>query len=363
MYENASSVCTDHKITIGAASRVFIPGTANDKLPLVNLPSTTETLPLLAISGPTASGKSALALEICDALSVRGGIWNGAEIISVDSAQIYRGMDIGTAKPDAAARERVPHHLLDILDPAQAYSAARFAEDANRLIGEIRGRHNLPILVGGTLLYFRALLEGLSDLPAANAEFRERLESEAAELGWGALHARLAQVDPRGALRLHPNDIQRIQRALEIAHFSGVPMNELSARTPSKGPSKGLSGPILRIAVMPPDRAALTLRIEARLRQMLAAGFVNEVAALRARDDLHLGLPSMRAVGYRQLWFHLDGGCSLNEAVRLAVIATRQYAKRQMTWLRREAEIWRWIDPAEPNAVARVFSLLSESLS
>ncbi len=325
----------------------------------VKLPSTTQTLPLLAISGPTASGKSALALEICDAISDQAVICQGAEIISVDSAQVYRGMDIGTAKPDAAARARVPHHLLDILDPAQAYSAARFVEDANKLIVEIRARNHLPILVGGTLLYFRALLEGLSDLPAANAEFRERLESEAAELGWGALHARLAQVDPRSALRLHPNDIQRIQRALEIAHFSGAPTNQPQTRTCASG----LPGPSLRIAVMPPDRAALSLRIEARLRQMLAAGFVDEVAALRARGDLHLGLPSMRAVGYRQLWRHLDGEFGLNEAVRLGVIATRQYAKRQMTWLRGEEKKWRWIDPAEPNAGARVFSLLSESLS
>jgi len=340
------------------AHRAFINGIANDKLPSVNLPVTTKTLPLLAISGPTASGKSALALEICDVLAGSGGVWKRAEIISVDSAQVYRGMDIGTAKPDAAARARVPHHLLDILDPAQAYSAARFAEDANKLIGEIRARNHLPILVGGTLLYFRALLEGLSDLPAANAEFRERLESEAAELGWGALHARLAQVDPRSALRLHPNDIQRIQRALEIAHFSGVPANELQTRTPTRH----LPGPILRIAVMPPDRAALTARIEARFSQMLNAGFVDEVAALRARGDLHPGLPSMRAVGYRQLWRHLDGDFSLNEAVRLGVIATRQYAKRQMTWLRSEAEKWRWIDPAELNAAARVLSMLSESL-
>jgi tRNA dimethylallyltransferase len=323
----------------------------------VNLPEQTETPPLLAISGPTAAGKSALVLELCDALANSAGRWAGAEVISVDSAQVYRGMDIGTAKPDAAARARAPHHLLDILDPAQTYSAARFAMDAQRLIREIRARGRVPVLVGGTLLYFRALFEGLSDLPAANAEFREQLEAEAAELGWTALHARLARVDPHSARRLHPNDTQRVQRALEIAHFSGAPASERQGRPQAAE----LSGTILRLAVMPPDRVALTLRIEQRLRQMIARGFVDEVAALRERGDLHLGLPSMRAVGYRQLWRHLDGDCSLDEAIRLAVIATRQYAKRQMTWLRSEAEKWRWIDPAEPNATARVLCLLPKS--
>ncbi|MDB5985422.1 MAG: tRNA ((37)-N6)-dimethylallyltransferase MiaA [Nevskia sp.] len=336
---------------------IFASARAVDKLSSVNLPEQTETPPLLAISGPTAAGKSALVLDVCDALASGAGPWAGAEIVSVDSAQVYRGMDIGTAKPDRAARARVPHHLLDILDPAEAYSAARFAADAQAAIAAIRARGHIPLLVGGTLLYFRALFEGLNDLPAANAEFREQLEAEASELGWGVLHARLAQIDPRRAQRLHPNDTQRVQRALEIAHFSGAPASEQQGQPQPPN----LPGTIVRLAVMPPDRVALTLRIEARLRQMVDSGFVEEVARLRARGDLHLGLPAMRAVGYRQLWRHLDGDYSLDEAIRLTVIATRQYAKRQMTWLRGEAEKWQWIDPTEPNAAARVLSSVPKS--
>ncbi len=320
----------------------------------MNSPEQNSVPPLIILSGPTATGKSALALALC--ASMNQSRWSGAEIVTVDSAQIYRGMDIGTAKPDAAARAQVPHHLLDILDPAEAYSAARFASDALTTIAEIRSRNRVPVLVGGTLLYVRALLEGLSDLPAANAEFREQLEAEGAELGWGALHARLARIDPRSAARLHPNDVQRVQRALEIAHFAGAPASDRQGR--AQPPT--LPGVVARIALMPPDRVALTLRIQQRLHQMIARGFVEEVAALRSRGDLHLGLPAMRAVGYRQLWGHLEGQYDLQEAVRLSVVATRQYAKRQMTWLRGESEKWSWIDPVEPNALARVLSLLPE---
>ena len=302
--------------------------------------------PLLVIAGPTAAGKSALALELWERLEGR------AEIVSVDSAQVYRGMDIGTAKPDAATRARVPHHLLDLLDPAQSYSAARFAADARRLIGEIRARGNRPLLVGGTMLYFRALLHGLSELPAADRELRARLEAEAARSGWEALHARLAQVDPPTAARLHPNDAQRIQRALEIHELSGEP----ASRHFQRAGAGAWAGAVLRIAVCPPDLELRRRRIEQRFRLMMEQGFLREVSDLRARGDLHAELPSMRAVGYRQLWRHLDGEYGLDRAVELGVIATRQYAKRQLTWLRGEPG-WTWIDPAEPNAAGAVLNL------
>jgi tRNA dimethylallyltransferase len=304
---------------------------------------------LIAIAGPTASGKSALALELWQRLEGR------AEIVSVDSAQVYRGMDIGTAKPDAATRARVPHHLLDVVDPAQSYSAARFAADARRLIGEIRGRGNRPLLVGGTMLYFRALLQGLSELPSADPQLRARLEAEAAQQGWAALHARLGQIDPETAARLHPNDAQRIQRALEIHALSGAAPSEHFRRAGAGAWDEA----VLRVVVCPPDIGERQRRMRARFGQMMEQGFLNEVAALRGRGDLHPELPSMRAVGYRQLWRHLDGECSLEQAMDQAVIATRQYAKRQLTWLRSESG-WVWIDPAEPNATAVVLNLLPE---
>jgi len=302
--------------------------------------------PIIAIAGPTAAGKSALALQLVERLRGR------AEIISVDSAQVYRGMDIGTAKPDAATRARVPHHLLDLIDPLEAYSAARFAADARRLIAEIRGRDNRPLLVGGTMLYFRALFQGLSELPSADAAFRARTEAEAAQLGWGALHARLAEVDPQSAARLHPNDAQRIQRALEIHHLSGEPASRQFLRP--HGVAWGDA--VVRIAVCPPQRHELHQRIEQRFRDMMAQGFVDEVARLRARGDLQPALPSMRAVGYRQLWRHLDGEYGLEQAIELGQIATRQYAKRQLTWLRSESG-WVWIDPVEPNAAGAVLNV------
>ena len=312
----------------------------------MNSPHQSAPPPIIAIAGPTAAGKSALALQLVERLQGR------AEIISVDSAQVYRGMDIGTAKPDAATRARVPHHLLDLIDPAEIYSAARFAADSRRLIDEIRERGNRPLLVGGTMLYFRALLQGLSELPSADAAFRARTEAEAAESGWGALHARLAQVDPESAARLHPNDAQRIQRALEIHHLSG----ESASRQFLRPRGAAWAGAVVRVAVCPPQRQELHQRIEQRFRHMMVQGFVEEVARLRARDDLHPALPSMRAVGYRQLWRHLDGEYGLEQAIELGLIATRQYAKRQLTWLRGESG-WVWIDPAEPNAAGAVLNL------
>lgn len=312
-------------------------------------PDAADLPPVIAIAGPTAAGKSALALALYEQLEAGG---RGAELISVDSAQIYRGMDIGSAKPDAATRARVPHHLIDILDPAESYSAARFAAEAAVLIAAIRAYGRVPILVGGTFLYFRALFEGLSELPPADAPLRVKLEAEALRDGAAAQHARLASLDPDIAARLHPNDAQRVQRALEIHALSGEPASHWHARPKTPSP---VAGTVVRIAVVPAQREELERRIVTRFRQMLAAGFVDEVSALRARGDLHLDLPSMRAVGYRQLWRYLDGDYDLAEAERLGIIATRQYAKRQLTWLRGDPG-WQRLDAAEPFAVARVLN-------
>jgi tRNA dimethylallyltransferase len=279
--------------------------------------------PVVLLMGPTASGKSRLALELAARCDV--------EIVSVDSAQVYRGMDIGTAKPTAQERAQVSHHLLDILDPAEAYSAARFAADARRLIVEIRSRGRIPLLVGGTMLYFKALDEGLSALPSADSVLRQRLAREAQTLGWPALHARLAAADPVTAARLHPNDQQRIQRALEILEATGIAPSVFHARPRA---SSRPEGAVLRVALVPGDRAVLHRRIEQRFDAMMALGFVDEVRRLHARGDLHAELPSIRAVGYRQLWTHLQGDYGLDEAVARGKAATRQYAKRQLTWLR-----------------------------
>ncbi len=296
--------------------------------------------PLLLLAGPTAIGKSALALQLWERL--RGE----AEIVSVDSAQIYRGMDIGTAKPDPATRERVPHHLLDLLDPAEIYSAARFVEDARAAITAIRTRGRVPILVGGTMLYFRALLYGLSPLPATDPALRARIEDEARKSGWAVLHQRLARLDPATAARLHPNDAQRIQRALEICELSGEPPSHLYQRSRD---DTGL-GRWHGYALMPADRAGLHQRIELRFQQMMAAGFLDELRRLHDCGDLHPALPAVRAVGYRQLWAYLDGVCGLDEAVQRAIAATRQYAKRQLTWLRAESAL-EFVDATEPDAI------------
>ncbi|HUR41331.1 MAG TPA: tRNA (adenosine(37)-N6)-dimethylallyltransferase MiaA [Verrucomicrobiae bacterium] len=292
-------------------------------------------LPVVLLMGPTASGKSGLALALAERLPL--------EIVSVDSAQVYRGMDIGTAKPDAATRARAPHHLLDIVDPAEAYSAARFRADALRLIAEIRARGRMPLLVGGTMLYFRALQSGLSHLPAADASLRARIAAEAARAGWPSLHARLATVDPASAARLHPNDGQRIQRALELVELGGAPVARLQAAMADGT----LEGPVVKLAVNPPDRALLHARIAQRFAEMIDAGLLDEVRQLRARGDLHGDLPSMRAVGYRQLWAHLEGECDLPTAKARGIAATRQLAKRQLTWLRAECAVT-VLDPGAP---------------
>jgi tRNA dimethylallyltransferase len=282
----------------------------------------------LCIAGPTASGKTAAAMAIAQHHAV--------EIISVDSALVYRGMDIGTAKPTPGELAAVPHHLVDIRDPLQAYSAAEFVADAERLIREISARGKLPLLVGGTMLYFKALFDGLDDMPKADPTVRAALAAEAAAQGWPALHAELARVDPATAARLAPNDSQRISRALEVFRVSGRPLSFFHAQGAAKKAAAGegdTAAPVL-ISLEPQDRAWLHERIALRFDAMLAAGFVDEVKALRARGDLNPDLPSMRCVGYRQAWEALDGDYPMAELRDKGIFATRQLAKRQITWLR-----------------------------
>ncbi len=271
--------------------------------------------------GPTASGKTALAVSLVERFPL--------EIISVDSALVYRGMDIGSAKPDAATLARAPHHLLDIRDPTEAYSAAAFCDDARRLMTDIVARGRVPLLVGGTMLYFRALLRGLDDLPRADPALRKEQEAEAKVRGWPALHAELATVDPATAARLAPNDSQRIGRALEIFRLTGTPMSALLDRAQSELPYR-----VLQLALIPSDRAVLHQRIAARFDVMLAEGLVDEVEFLRRADALSPDLPAMRAVGYRQAWAYLDGDIDMKALRDQGLAATRQLAKRQLTWLR-----------------------------
>ncbi len=277
--------------------------------------------------GPTASGKTRLALDLAHALPL--------EVVSVDSAQVYRDMNVGTAKPSAAQRAAVPHHLIDIIDPTEAYSAARFREDALRLMREITARRRIPLLVGGTMLYFKALREGLSDLPESDAKVRADIDAAAAQRGSQALHAELARVDPETATRLKPTDAQRIQRALEIFRISGKPMSQLLKR----GKSAALPFRLIELALVPSDRGALHRRIEERFDAMLERGLVEELRALRERYALRPGLPSMRCVGYRQVWQFLEGQIDRDELRNRGIFATRQLAKRQLTWLRATPEI------------------------
>lgn len=286
--------------------------------------------PAIALAGPTAAGKTDAALALAAVLGQRG---TPVEIISVDSALVYRGMDIGTAKPTAAERAAVPHHLIDIRDPLQAYSAAEFVQDATRLMAEIRARGALPLLVGGTMLYFKALFDGIDDMPPADPAVRARLEAQAAAQGWASLHAELARVDPATAARLAPADSQRIQRALEVWHVSGRPLS--SFHTTKTGAARACPASATALfSLEPEDRAWLHARIAQRFDAMLAAGFLDEVKALRARGDLHPDLPSMRCVGYRQAWESLDGTFPLESLRERGIAATRQLAKRQITWLR-----------------------------
>lgn len=297
---------------------------------------------VICIMGPTASGKTSLALELTSAFP--------CDIISVDSAQVYRGMDIGTAKPDTQTLEKAPHRLIDICDPSEAYSAARFRGDALREISAIAANDRIPLLVGGTMLYFRALLDGISDLPEADPETRRQIEAEAQQEGWAHMHAQLAKIDPIAAARIDPGDPQRIQRALEVIRLSGRSMSELQAR--NRPQPSDLEA--LKIVVCPAPRAELHRRIEQRFRLMLEEGFLDEVRRLKQRTDLHAGLPAIRAVGYRQAWAYLDGELSDPQWQQKAIAATRQLAKRQLTWLRREKAAL-WYDPDTEDAVEKVF--------
>ena len=300
-------------------------------------------LTALVLTGPTGSGKSAWAWRLAQQLPV--------EIISVDSAQVYRGMDIGTAKPDAATRARVPHHLLDIRDPAESYSAGDFVRDALAAMRSIHERGRLPLLVGGTMLYLRALMRGMAELPPASPSLRAELEAQAASQGWPVLHTELARVDAAAAARIHPLDAQRIQRALEVFRLTGRAISEWQAVT--RAPIEGVRW--LRFALVPGDRVGLRRTLQERFASMLEAGLLAEVTTLYRRPGLHAELPSMRSVGYRQLWAHCAGQWSLEEASRRAITATCQLAKRQLTWLRGENGFER-LDPGDESALQRILA-------
>jgi tRNA dimethylallyltransferase len=289
-------------------------------------------LPVFVLTGPTGVGKSDWAIRLAGEAAV--------EIVSVDSALVYRGLDIGAAKPARAVRERIPHHLIDICEPTESYSAGRFVTDALAAIQQIHARRRVPLLVGGTMLYIRALVHGLAPLPQASAHVRALLDERAVREGWPALHTELSQLDPEAAARIAPNDSQRIQRALEVCYTTGRPISELQRATVSP-----LAGSRLKYWVLAPsDRRVLHERLSDRFRAMMAAGFLDEVRGLHQRGDLTARHPSMRSVGYRQLWAHLDGEYALEEAEQRGIFATRQLAKRQLTWLRAEKGA-RWLDP------------------
>jgi tRNA dimethylallyltransferase len=300
--------------------------------------------------GPTASGKTELAIELVQSLP--------CEIVSVDSALVYRGLDIGTAKPDAAELARAPHRLIDICDPAEVYSAARFREDALREMAEITGADRIPLLVGGTMLYFRALEQGLSNLPAADPKTRAALEQEAARVGWAGMHRQLAEVDPKAANRIHPNDPQRIQRALEVYRLTGQPLSSLQGR---RNLSPFPYHP-LKLARAPRERSLLHQRIEARFHRMLKQGFEQEVRQLLARWDLSPEMPSLRLVGYRQMVRYLLGKWDRETMIEKGVVATRQLAKRQFTWLRADPEV-HWLDEEEGNISAQALKIIRSAFS
>jgi len=305
--------------------------------------------PAIFLMGPTASGKTELAVTLVEKLP--------CEIISVDSALVYRGMDIGTAKPTADILARAPHRLIDICDPAEAYSAARFREDALAAMAEIAQAGHVPLLVGGTMMYFKALQYGLSELPSADRVVRARLEAEAAARGWSALHQRLAAIDPDAAARIHPNDPQRIQRALEVFELRGKTLSQLQTR--DNKPRLRYS--VLKLARVPSRRSVLHQRIESRFLSMLEQGLEREVQALMVRYDLSPELPSMRAVGYRQVFRFLKGAYSREEMIERGVIATRQLAKRQLTWLRADKEV-HWLDEDGGNPGGQALKIIGKTL-
>ncbi|MGH8352828.1 MAG: tRNA (adenosine(37)-N6)-dimethylallyltransferase MiaA [Pseudomonas sp.] len=315
--------------------------------------------PAIFLMGPTAAGKTDLALELARVLP--------CELISVDSALIYRGMDIGTAKPSKALLAEFPHRLIDIRDPAESYSAAEFRADALAAMGEITARGRIPLLVGGTMLYYKALLEGLADMPSADPAVRAELEARAAAEGWAALHRELAAVDPQSAARIHPNDPQRLTRALEVYRVSGLTMTVHRQRQVTLNAGLGASGAgqlpytVAHLAIAPAQRQVLHARIAQRFQLMVEQGFIEEVEALRRRSDLHAGLPSIRAVGYRQVWDYLEGNLSRAEMAERGIIATRQLAKRQFTWLRSWADL-HWLDSLARDNLPRALKYL-ESVS
>jgi len=301
------------------------------------------------LMGPTASGKTGLGIELCEHFPL--------EIISVDSALVYRGMDIGTAKPDAETLNKAAHRLIDIRDPSESYSAADFRDDALREMQSITAAGKVPLLVGGTMLYFRALEHGLSELPAANPQVRKQLARQAADIGWPAMHEILRQKDPQAASRIHPNDPQRIQRALEVINISGQPMSELQARTAGNS----LDYRLHKIIISPEPRSVLHKRIEKRFDLMMKNGFVDEMKLLYSRSDLNTDLPSMRAVGYRQAWQWLEGNSTSEQMRDQTIAATRQLAKRQLTWLRRENACL-WYDLQTDGVRTEVFAALRKFL-
>ncbi|MCD5994419.1 tRNA (adenosine(37)-N6)-dimethylallyltransferase MiaA [Pseudomonas sp. CDFA 602] len=311
--------------------------------------------PAIFLMGPTAAGKTDLAIELTKVLP--------CELISVDSALVYRGMDIGTAKPSRAQLAEFPHRLIDILDPSQSYSAADFRTDALTAMAEITARGNIPLLVGGTMLYFKALLDGLADMPAADMQVRAQLEADAQAFGWQFLHDQLAVVDPVSAARIHPNDPQRLVRALEVYRVSGMSMTAHREQQSAQSTEAAASGrqqlpyTVANLAIAPADRKVLHDRIALRFLQMLNQGFLDEVLALRSRGDLHSGLPSIRAVGYRQVWDHLDGKLTRDEMQERGVIATRQLAKRQFTWLRSWEDL-HWLDSLDCDNLPRALKYL-----
>jgi len=311
--------------------------------------------PAIFLMGPTAAGKTDLAIELTKVLP--------CELISVDSALVYRGMDIGSAKPSKDILAAHPHRLIDILDPAESYSAADFRRDALEAMAEITARGKIPLLVGGTMLYYKALLEGLADMPAADPHVRAELEEQVQRLGLHALHQQLAAVDPESAARIHPNDPQRLIRALEVYRVSGLTMTEHRQRQSAQSSAAGASAAgqlpytVASLAIAPTDRHILHERIALRFGQMLEQGFVDEVRLLRARSDLHAGLPSIRAVGYRQVWDHLDGKLTSVEMQERGIIATRQLAKRQFTWLRSWADL-HWLDSLDCDNLSRTLKYL-----
>ncbi len=305
-----------------------------------------QQCPAVCLMGPTASGKTALAIELVQRYPF--------DIINVDSAQIYRDMDIGTGKPDAATLRRAPHRLIDFLDPAESYSAARFRTDAIAEMADVRRAGRIPLLVGGTMLYFKALRDGLAVLPEADPGIRATISTTAQAEGWHAVHARLAEVDPEAARRIHPNDPQRLQRALEVFMVTGRSMTELQARNQAVN---NLSEDLLFVSIQPTERSVLHARIAQRFRQMLDDGLVDEVRRLHQRGDLHTGLPSIRSVGYRQVWQYLDGEISFDAMVERGIIATRQLAKRQVTWLRSWDKLHNF-DSESPETMAKVLKLI-----